>query len=100
LLLMVTIVILIGLIIAKSEAYLHRGVGKALACNTIKVCVDLERGYARYCAVVEDSEGGKATGYGTETTEGFTDLGLVLAASSVSGRRTPMTKGNKYFCTH
>jgi hypothetical protein len=41
--------------------------------TTEEVCVDLERGYARYKAMVEDGEGGKATGYGTETTADFTD---------------------------
>jgi hypothetical protein len=41
--------------------------------TTEEVCVDLERGYARYRALVEDGEGGKATGYGTETQAGFAD---------------------------
>jgi hypothetical protein len=40
---------------------------------TEEVCVDLEKGYARYKATVEDGEGGKATGYGTETKADFTD---------------------------
>jgi len=40
---------------------------------TEEVCVDLERGYARYRCVVEDGEGGKATRFGTETTAGFAD---------------------------
>ena len=60
--------------------------------STEEVCVDLERGYARYRAVVEDGEGGKATGYGTETAEGFPDyveraetraLGRALAALGI-----------------
>jgi hypothetical protein len=40
---------------------------------TEEVYVDLDRGYARYKATVEDGEGGKATGYGTETKADFTD---------------------------
>jgi hypothetical protein len=60
--------------------------------STKEVCVDLERGYARYRAVVEDGEGGRATGYGTETAEGFADyveraetraLGRALAALGI-----------------
>jgi hypothetical protein len=56
------------------------------------VCVDLERGYARYRAIIEDGEGGKATGYGTETAAGFADyveraetraLGRALAALGI-----------------
>jgi hypothetical protein len=35
--------------------------------ETTEVCVDLERGYARYRAVVENGECGKAIGSGTET---------------------------------
>jgi hypothetical protein len=41
--------------------------------STEEVYVDLDRGYARYKATVEDGEGGKATGYGTETKADFTD---------------------------
>ena len=41
--------------------------------TTEEVCVDLERGYARYRCVVEDGAGGKATGHGTETAAGFAD---------------------------
>jgi hypothetical protein len=57
--------------------------------ETREICVDLERGYARYCARVEDGEGGTATGFGTETAAGFADyveraetraLGRALAA--------------------
>jgi hypothetical protein len=60
--------------------------------STEEVCVDLERGYARYRAVVEDGEGGQATGYGTETKAGFEDyveraetraLGRALAALGI-----------------
>jgi hypothetical protein len=60
--------------------------------TTEEVCVDLERGYARYRAVVEDGEGGKATGYGTETAADFGDyceraetraLGRALAALGI-----------------
>jgi hypothetical protein len=60
--------------------------------TTEEVCVDLERGYARYKATVEDGEGGKATGYGTETKAGFEDyveraetraLGRALAALGI-----------------
>ena len=40
---------------------------------TQEVWVDLERGYARFRAVVSDGEGGEATGYGTETAAGFAD---------------------------
>jgi hypothetical protein len=32
--------------------------------ETTEVCVDLERGYARYKATVEDGQGGHATGFG------------------------------------
>jgi hypothetical protein len=57
--------------------------------ETQQVLVDLERGYARYRAVVADGEGGRATGHGTETAAGFADyveraetraLGRALAA--------------------
>lgn len=41
--------------------------------TTEEICVDLDRGYARFRCVVEDGEGGIATGYGTETAEGFED---------------------------
>jgi hypothetical protein len=41
--------------------------------TTEEVCVDLDRGYARFKAIVEDGEGGLATGYGTETKAGFAD---------------------------
>jgi hypothetical protein len=60
--------------------------------TTEEVCVDLDRGYARYKAVVEDGEGGQATGYGTETKAGFEDyveraetraLGRALAALGI-----------------
>jgi hypothetical protein len=56
------------------------------------VCVDLERGYARYKATVDDGEGGTATGYGTETQADFGDyceraetraLGRALAALGI-----------------
>jgi hypothetical protein len=40
---------------------------------TEEVCVDLDKGYARYKAHVGDGEGGVATGYGTETKADFTD---------------------------
>ena len=57
--------------------------------ETEELCVDLDRGYARYKARVADGEGGSATGYGTETKAGFADyveraetrsLGRALAA--------------------
>ena len=60
--------------------------------TTEEVCVDLDRGYARYRAVVEDGEGGKATGTGTETATGFADyvekaetraIGRALAALGI-----------------
>ena len=41
---------------------------------TEEIQVDLDRGYARYKAVVEDGEGGQATGYGTETQADFGDF--------------------------
>jgi hypothetical protein len=41
---------------------------------TEEVCVDLDRGYARYKATVADGEGGQATGYGTETQADFADF--------------------------
>jgi hypothetical protein len=73
--------------------------------TTEEVCVDLERGYARYRAVVEDGEGGRATGYGTETAEGFADyveraetraLGRALAALGIGTQFVgqDLTEGN------
>jgi hypothetical protein len=41
--------------------------------TTEEICVDLDRGYARYRATVADGEGGQASGYGTETQAGFAD---------------------------
>src|SRR5918992_5617622 len=60
--------------------------------TTAEVCVDLDRGYARYQATVEDGEGGTATGFGTETAADFPDfceraetraLGRALAALGI-----------------
>ena len=60
--------------------------------TTEEICVDLERGYARFRCVVSDGEGGQATGYGTETAVGFADyveraetraLGRALAALGI-----------------
>jgi len=60
--------------------------------TTEEVCVDLERGYARYKATVEDGAGGQATGHGTETAAGFADyveraetraIGRALAALGI-----------------
>jgi hypothetical protein len=60
--------------------------------TTAEVCVDLEHGYARYKAQVEDGEGGTATGFGTETAADFPDfceraetraLGRALAALGI-----------------
>jgi hypothetical protein len=42
--------------------------------TTEEICVDLDRGYARYKAIVADGEGGQATGYGTETQADFADF--------------------------
>jgi hypothetical protein len=42
--------------------------------ETEEICIDLERGYARYKATVADGEGGRATGYGTETQADFPDF--------------------------
>jgi hypothetical protein len=42
--------------------------------ETEEVCVDLEKGYARYKARVTFGEGGLATGYGTETKADFADF--------------------------
>jgi hypothetical protein len=42
--------------------------------TTEEICVDLDRGYARYKATVEDDEGGSATGFGTETQADFADF--------------------------
>jgi hypothetical protein len=59
---------------------------------TEEICVDLDRGYARYKATVEDGDGGTATGYGTETKADFEDfceraetraLGRALAALGI-----------------
>lgn len=41
--------------------------------TTEEVCVDLERGYARYKATACDGKGGVGTGYGTETQTDFSD---------------------------
>ena len=60
--------------------------------ETEELCIDLDRQYARFRAVVCDGEGGKATGYGTETAAGFADyveraetraLGRALAALGI-----------------
>jgi hypothetical protein len=60
--------------------------------TTEEVVVDLQKGYARFRATVEDGEGGKATGFGTETAAGFADyveraetraLGRALAALGI-----------------
>jgi hypothetical protein len=60
--------------------------------TTEEVCVDLDSGYARYKATVEDGQGGRATGYGTETAADFADyceraetraLGRALAALGI-----------------
>jgi hypothetical protein len=60
--------------------------------TTEEVCVDLALGYARYKATVEDGQGGRATGYGTETAAEFADyceraetraLGRALAALGI-----------------
>jgi hypothetical protein len=60
--------------------------------TTDEICVDLERGYARYKATVTDGQGGSATGYGTETAAEFADyceraetraLGRALAALGI-----------------
>jgi hypothetical protein len=60
--------------------------------ETEEICVDLERGYARYKATVADGQGGTATGYGTETAADFADyceraetraLGRALAALGI-----------------
>jgi hypothetical protein len=42
--------------------------------TTEEIAVDLDRGYARYKATVQDAEGGMATGYGTETQADFGDF--------------------------
>jgi hypothetical protein len=42
--------------------------------TTEEIMVDLDRGYARFKATVEDGEGGHATGYGTETQADFDDF--------------------------
>ena len=41
---------------------------------TDEMCIDLTQGYARFRATVEDGEGGKATGTGTETRKSFEDF--------------------------
>jgi hypothetical protein len=60
--------------------------------ETEELCVDLDRGYARYKARVTDGEGGSATGHGTETKADFPDyaeraetraLGRALAALGI-----------------
>ena len=54
--------------------------------ETQEVCVDLERGYARYRAVVGDGEGGCATGYGTDQACTTTSRAPQRAASSTAQR--------------
>ena len=60
--------------------------------TTEELCVDLDRGYARFRAAVEGGEGGKSTGTGTETRksfEGFVEkaetrsIGRALAALGI-----------------
>jgi hypothetical protein len=60
--------------------------------TTDEICVDLERGYARSRCVVEDGQGRRATGYGTETATDFADsceraetraIGRALAALGI-----------------
>jgi hypothetical protein len=60
--------------------------------ETDELCVDLDRGYARYKARVTDGEGGSATGHGTEMKADFADyceraetraLGRALAALGI-----------------
>jgi hypothetical protein len=60
--------------------------------ETEELCVDLDRGYARYKARVADGEGESATGHGTETKADFADyceraetraLGRALAAMGI-----------------
>lgn len=60
--------------------------------TTEEICVDVDLGYARFKATVEDGQGGKATGYGTELKAEFTDyceraetraLGRALAALGI-----------------
>jgi hypothetical protein len=59
---------------------------------TEEMCVDLDRGYARFKAHVGDGEGGMATGTGTETAKSFTEyvekaetraIGRALAALGI-----------------
>jgi hypothetical protein len=42
--------------------------------TTEEMCIDLQQGYARFLATVEDGEGGKATGTGTEMRKSFEDF--------------------------
>jgi hypothetical protein len=42
--------------------------------TTEEIAVDLDRGYARYKTIVQDGEGGMATGFGTETQADFGDF--------------------------
>jgi hypothetical protein len=42
--------------------------------TTEEMCIDLEAGYARFLATVEDSAGGKASGTGTELRNSFEDF--------------------------
>jgi hypothetical protein len=41
---------------------------------TEEMCIDLDQGYARFRAMVENGEGGRATGTGTETRKSFEDF--------------------------
>jgi hypothetical protein len=59
---------------------------------TEEMCIDLDQGYARFRATVEDGEGGKATGTGTELRKSFEDyvekaetrsIGRALAALGI-----------------
>src|SRR5262245_43276123 len=52
---------------------------------TEEVCVDLDNGYARYKAMVEDGEGGMASAYGTEVKASFEDY-VEKASTRTVGR--------------
>jgi hypothetical protein len=52
---------------------------------TEEVCVDVDRGYARFKAIVEDGEGGMASAYGTEVKASFEDY-MEKASTRAVGR--------------
>jgi hypothetical protein len=64
---------------------------------TEEICVDLDRGYARYKATVGDGEGGIATGTGTETRKSFEDF-VEKTETRAIGRALALLGFGTQFC--